>query len=91
MHCHSGAVQILLANHAQKTGFMEAVALSLDLLSKVDCLLANHTLLASSQFGILAAARRHTVTALREPVLWSTFKCFEYVLTIHLNMLSSWY
>lgn len=54
MHCHSDAVQILLANPAQEAGFMEAVALALDLLSKANCLLAHPTLL-----GIRAAAGRH--------------------------------
>lgn len=48
MHCHGGAVQILLADHTQEAGFMEAVALALDLLSKVDRLLAYPTFLASS-------------------------------------------
>lgn len=45
MHGHSGAVQILLADHAQEAGFMEAVAFALNLFGKVNRLLTHPTFL----------------------------------------------
>lgn len=48
VHGHSGAVQILLADHAQEAGFMEAAAFALNLFRKVNRLLAHPTFLASS-------------------------------------------
>lgn len=48
VHGYGGAVQVLLTDHAQEAGFVEAVAFTLHLLGEVNRLLAHPTLLASS-------------------------------------------